>query len=338
MKTLKAKWFYILILAVSIILPFFMTNRYFFQVVTLSCLFSICALSLNLIMGYTGQPSLAHAGFFGIGAYAVAKLTLSGFSFWLALPLAGLISAAAGLIIGIPTLRTKGAYFSIATMCMGVIITLLAENMADFTGGANGIVGIPPPNAIPIPSLGEIGFQDQIGQYYLVLTFLLITLFVMNRLVYSLKGLSFMAVRNNEALADSVGINTFGTKLLSFIVSNFIVGIAGGLYSSLIGSISPSVTSIELIFQWLVFVLLGGAATLAGPIIGSFVLSILHEALQAFQEYYPIVYGILLILVVVYLPKGLMGAYRNFQDRMKSHSGKRRVCSASEDGKSVQEV
>ncbi len=322
MKILKEKWFYLLLLAIFLVLPFFMTNRYFFQVLIVSCLFATCALSLNLILGFTGQPSLAHAGFFGIGAYGVAKLTLAGMSFWLALPISALISAAIGLVIGIPTLRTRGAYFSIATMCMGVIITLVAANWVDFTGGANGIVGVPLPNAITIPFIGAVTFQSQTEQYYLVLAFLLFTLFFMNRLAYSIKGLTFMAIRNNEPLADSVGINTFWTKLLSFVVANFFAGLAGGIYAALIGSISPTATALELTFSWLIFVLLGGIATLGGPIIGTFVLTFLNEYLQFLQEYSVIIYGLLLILVIMYFPRGLMGNINNLMARMKKTAGR----------------
>ena len=191
------------------------------QVLIVSCLFCICTLSLNLVLGYTGQPSLAHAGFFGIGAYGVAILTRADVSFWLALPAAASFSAFVGFVIGIPTLRTRGAYFSIVTLCMGVIVTLVASNWVELTGGANGLVGIPPPGPIAVPLIGQISFQSQTGQYYMVLVFLLLTLFVMYRIVHSLRGLTFMAVRNNEALADSVGINTFATKLLSFVVADF---------------------------------------------------------------------------------------------------------------------
>jgi branched-chain amino acid transport system permease protein len=314
MKMLKENWFYLLLLIVALIIPFFIPNRYFFQVILVSCLFAICTLSLNLILGFTGQPSLAHAGFFGIGAYGVAMMTVAGMSFWLALPLSALLAAFIGFLIGIPTLRTRGAYFSIATLCLGVIITLVAANWLEFTGGANGIVGIPLPNAISIPFMGEISFKSQIGQYYLVLFFLLLTLLVMHRLVYSLKGLTFMAVRNNEVLAEAVGINTFWTKLLSFVVANFFAGMAGGLYASLVGSVSPTAASVEMTFNWLIYVLLGGAATLAGPIIGTFVLSILMEYLQFLQEYSMIFYGLLLVVVIIFFPRGLMGGIRKLKE------------------------
>jgi branched-chain amino acid transport system permease protein len=316
MKWLKEKWFYVIILLVAIVVPFFVPNRYFFQIIIMSCLFAIGALSLNLILGYTGQASLAHGAFFGIGAYGVAILTHTlGWSFWIALPLASVLAAVIGLIVGIPALRTRGAYFAIATMCLGEIIVLVAGNWVELTGGHNGIVGISPPNAIPFPFVGELSFQSQTAQYYLVLVFLLFTLFVMNRLVHSLKGLTFMAVRNNELLAEAVGINTFRTKLLSFVVSNFLVAMAGGIYASLIGSISPSVASLAKTFDFLLYVLLGGIATLAGPILGGFALPVLMEYLQFLQDYQMIFFGIMLVVVIVYVPKGLMGAITNLRNK-----------------------
>src|SRR5450759_957341 len=142
-------------------------------------------------------------------------------------------------------------------MWLGEIIVRVAGNWIELTGGHNGIVGIAAPSAIPIPFIGELNFQSQTAQYYLVLVFLLLTLFVMGRLVHSLKGLTFMAVRNNELLAEAIGINTFRTKLLSFVVSNFLVAMAGGIYASLIGSISPSVASLAKTFDFLLYVLLG---------------------------------------------------------------------------------
>ena len=170
------------------------------------------------------------------------------------------------------------------------------------------MVGIALPNPLSIPWIGQIGFQTMAAQYYLVLAFLLFTLLVMHRLVYSLVGLSFMAIRNNEILAEAVGINTFAVKVLSFVVGNFFAAMAGGLYASLVGSISPSTASIELTFNWLVYVLLGGAATLAGPIIGAFAIPVLMENLQFLEGYRLIIFGALLIAVIIYFPRGIMGA------------------------------
>lgn len=316
---LKEKWFYILVLIVAVLVPFLVPNRYFFQVITFSCLFAIGALSMNLILGFTGQASLAHGGFFAIGAYTVAIMTLNlGWSFWIVLPIGALMASFIGFLVGIPALRTKGSYFAIATLCLGEIIYLVAGNWVEFTGGHNGLVGIPSPSPITLPGIGyTLTFTTQTAQYYVVLVALLFTLFIMHRVVRSLKGLTFMAIRNNEDLAEAVGIDTFKTKLLSFMVANFFAGLAGGIYASVIGSISPSVASIGLTFNFLLYVLLGGVATLAGPIIGAFALPLLMENLQFLKEFQMIMFGVLLIFVIIYFPRGFMGGFNNLKEKIK---------------------
>ena len=316
-KFLKEKWFYIVILLIALAVPFIIPNRYFFQVIITCCLFSIGALSLNLILGYTGQASLAHGAFFGIGAYGVAIMMQTlGWSFWIALPLSALMTAFIGFLVGFLALRTRGAYFAIVTMCLGEIVGLVISNWVELTGGANGINGIAPPGAISLPFIGQISFEGQTPKYYLILVFLIFTLFFMHRLVNSLKGLTFMACRNNELLAEAVGINTFKTKLLSFVVSIFFVSMAGGLYAILMGSISPSVASLGITFNFLLYVLLGGAATLVGPVLGSFVLPVLQENLAFLAEYQMIFFGALLVFVVIYAPKGFMGAITALRSRL----------------------
>ncbi|MHB8917035.1 MAG: branched-chain amino acid ABC transporter permease [Desulfocucumaceae bacterium] len=324
-KFLRDKWFYLVLLALSLALPIIITDRYIFQIVIMSTIFAIATLSLNLILGYTGQASLAHAGFFGIGAYGVGLLTKAGLSFWLALPLASLVAALVGFLIGLPTLRSRGHYFAIATLCFGVIVSIVAGNWIELTGGHTGLLGIPRPNPIPVPFLGKVGFETQAAQYYLVLGFLLLTLFVMHRLVYSLQGLSFMAIRNNEALAEAVGINTFATKVVSFMAANFFVGMAGGIYASLIGSISPSTASFSLTFNWIIFLLLGGVATLAGPILGAFAIPVLMEYMQFLQDYRLIIFGVLLIVVIIYFPRGLMGGLDSLHNRARNYYQRRKA-------------
>ena len=323
-KLLREKWFYALLLVLALALPFLITNRYHFQIVIMGVLFSITTLSLNLILGYTGQASLAHAGFFGIGAYGVALMTKSGLSFWLALPLSALLAALIGFLIGLPTLRSRGSYFAISTMCFGVIVSIVAGNWIELTGGYTGVVGVPLPTPVPIPLFGEINFQSLVAQYYLVLAFLLLTLLIMHRLVHSLLGLSFMAIRNNEVLAEAVGVSTFAGKVLSFVVANFFAGLAGGIFASLMGSISPSTAALELTFDWLICLLLGGAATLSGPIIGAFVIPVIMEYLQFLAEYRLIIFGALLIVVIIYFPRGLMGGFNALRQRVRVYSGRRR--------------
>lgn len=322
---LRKNWFYLAVLLSALLFPLLEPSRFVYSMVILSCIWSIAALSLNLILGYTGQASLAHGAFFGLGAYGVGVMTVKlGLSFWIALPLAALLSAAVGFIIGFPTLRTKGSYFAISTLSFGVIVYIVAGNWIKLTGGHTGLPGIPRPTPIQLPLLGEIAFTTPTARYYLVLFFLLLTLWVMHRVVYSLQGYSFMAIRNNETLAEAVGINTFRNKLLSFVVANFFVAIAGGLYAVQMGALSPYAAHYMHTFNFLIFLLLGGAATLAGPIIGAFAIPILMENLHAIGSYQMVIFGLLLIVVMVYFPRGLMGGLTNLGSRLKDYYRRRK--------------
>ncbi|MBS3808744.1 MAG: branched-chain amino acid ABC transporter permease [Desulfobacterales bacterium] len=315
-KPIHTKLLYLVILAAALLLPWYVPDAYIFQIVTMSVIFAISTSGMNLILGYTGQVTLAHGAFFGIGAYGVAIMTKAGISFWLALPASALISAFIGLLIGLPTLRTRGAYFAIVTLCFGVIVWIVSGNWIELTGGHNGIFGIPRPSAIPVPFFGEITFFTQTGMYYLSLAFLLIVLFALHRLVYSVFGLTFMAVRNNEPLADSVGINTFTTKLVSFVAGNFIAGIAGGLYAAIIGAVSPTAAGYMMTFNFLIFVILGGMATLSGPVVGAFAIPIIMEFMQFLEDFRMLIFGALLILVIIYFPMGLVGGLRRLNEKV----------------------
>ncbi len=315
-KPIHMKLLYLVLLIAALLLPLYVPDPYIFQLIIMGSLFAIATCSMNLIIGFTGQASLAHGAFFGIGAYGVAIMTKAGLVFWLALPLAALISTGVGLLVGLPSLRTKGHYFAIVTLCFGIILWIVAGNWIDLTGGHNGIFGIPQPTAIPIPFVGPIEFFDQTPQYYLALVFLLLTLFVLHRLIYSIYGLTFMAIRNNEALADAVGINPFTTKLVSFLAGNFIAGMAGGIYASLIGAVSPSVASHLLTFNFLIYVILGGIATLSGSVIGAFAIPILMEFMQFLGDYRVLIFGALLVVVIIYFPQGFVGGMRQFNQKI----------------------
>ncbi|MDA8139948.1 MAG: branched-chain amino acid ABC transporter permease [Desulfobacteraceae bacterium] len=309
-KPIHIKLFFLAVLIAALLLPLFISDAYMFQVVIMSILFAIATCAMNLIIGFTGQASLAHGAFFGIGAYGVAILTKAGVSFWLALPAAAVMAVLIGLPVGLISLRTRGHYFAIVTLCFGVIMWIVAGNWIELTGGENGIFGIAPPGDILVPLIGRIDFSSQAAQYYLALAFLLLTLWALYRIVYSVFGLTFMAVRNNEALADAVGINTFTTKLISFEAANFIAALAGGLYAIVIGAVSPSAAGYGLTFNFLIYLILGGIATLSGSVIGAFAIPILMESLQFLQDYQLLIFGALLVVVIIYFPMGFVGGLR----------------------------
>jgi len=215
-----------------VLIPFVVTNEYYFSIIVTACLWTILTVSLNLILGYTGQISIAHGAFFGIGAYTSALLTLKlNMSFWLALPLAGLMAFVFGLLVGYPTLRLKGAYFAIASMCFGLVINVIITHWLDLTRGTMGLPGIPPPNPIPIPFVGTITFHSMVSKFYLILAFLYVTIFIIHRIVNSRTGRSCIAISQDEILAEAIGVYLMRYKVVAFAISAFFAGIGGSLFS-----------------------------------------------------------------------------------------------------------
>lgn len=299
----------LLILVASI--PLVVKANYPIHLLIMVGIWSIAASSLNLILGFTGQASLGHAAFFGIGAYSSALLMLkAGLSFWLALPLACLTAALFGFLIGLPALRTRGSYFAIATLGFNIIVTIIIEHWEGLTEGGTGISSIPKPGPIVLPWLGEVNLSGMAGQYYLVLFFLVLTLFLIYRIVHSPVGKTYTAIRGGEVLAESLGINTRANKLISFTVSAFFAGLAGALYASYHGFISPDTSNFHIGFDLLIYLLVGGVGTLPGPVLGAFIMTLIPETLQSLLEYRIIIYGGFLILVVIFLPRGLVGLWR----------------------------
>jgi len=308
MKRIGRKWLILMIIIIAVIIPLVVTNKYYMNILIMSGIWSIVALSLNLILGYTGQVNLAHGAFFGIGAYASALMMLKlNMNFWLALPLAAAIAGFFGFLIGLPALRTRGSYFAIGTLCFNIIVTLIVDRWEGLTEGARGLMGIPGPSPIPLPWGGEITFNTMAAQYYLVLCFLLLTIFVFRRIIQSLVGRTFRAIRGNEELAEAMGIHAMRTKILSFTVSCFFAGIGGVLYASYIGFLSPEITDYHVSFDSLIYIMIGGVGTIVGPIIGTLLIVTIPETLHIAAEFRLLLYGLILIVMIIYLPRGIVG-------------------------------
>ena len=304
---------YVLLLALALGIPYIAPNTYYLQVIIMGFILAIGTYGLNLILGYTGQLSLAHAGFFGIGAYLSGLLTLKiGVSFWLALPVASLGASFLGALTGLVSFRTRGHYFAIFTLSIGVIINLVIEKWDSVTGGVRGLIGIPAPS-----NLGPVSFDSVQTQYYLVLAFLLLTVLVISRVVHSLVGRTFVSVRSSEELAATIGINVMGTKLLSFAIATFLAGMAGALYAGYIRFIGPEVSHLNLTFDFLLYLLVGGQGTIAGPLLGSLLVSGITEGLQFLQEYRMVIFGPLLVVIVKFFPWGLAGGAQRLWEALK---------------------
>jgi branched-chain amino acid transport system permease protein len=318
MNRIGGKWIILAIMVIAVIVPQVVTNKYYMNILIMSGIWSIVALSLNLILGYTGQVNLAHGALFGIGAYASALMMLKlNMNFWLALPLAAAIAGFFGFLIGLPALRTRGSYFAIGTLCFNIIVTLIVDRWEGLTEGARGVMGIPGPSPIPLPWGGEITFKTMATQYYLVLGFLLLTIFVLRRIIQSLVGRTFRAIRGNEELAEAVGIHAMRTKLLSFTVSCFFAGVGGVLYASYIGFLSPEITDYHVSFDALIYIMIGGVGTMVGPIIGTLLFVTIPETLHIAAEFRLLLYGLILIVMIIYLPRGIVGWVKDLRGRKR---------------------
>ena len=301
----------ILLLSVGMLLPVVITNPFYLHLMVVSLIWSILASSLNICMGYTGLVSLAQGSFFGIGAYGVSLMMLKGgMSYWMAVLLSLGLVVGIGLLIGLVALRTRGPYFVILSLCVCLVITTIIHHWDSLTEGARGLTSIPPIHPIIIPGIVTLTFTSMVSQYYLFLAFLLFTLFVMSRIIHSRLGRAFQAVRLNEALADSLGINVMATKLLSFALSAFFGGLAGVLYPPYISYLNPADSSFWVSFNAILYVIVGGAGTLAGPVLGVFLMTIIPELLRFLAEYRLLFYALVLILTVIFFPAGLIGLPR----------------------------
>ena len=304
-------------LAAAVALPWLASgNDYVLSVLTLAYIYAVAGLGLNLITGYTGQLNLAHAGFMAIGAYTVGILTVDhGVGFWWAFALSGFVAAIVGVPIGWLSLRLRGHYFAIFTLCVGVIINLVIEKWEALTHGVVGILGIPVP-----PGAGDLQFDSPRGQYFLALFSLVCCTWVMLRIVRSLVGRSFLAVRNSEPLAEALGIPLMRTKLLAFVLSVFYAGLAGGLYAGTIRFLGPDLANIAHTFDIVTAMLIGGIGTVAGPIVGALVLPWITQYLQFMENYRMLVFGPLLVVLLIFLPAGIVGTLRNQQVRRAARS------------------
>lgn len=257
----------------------------------LICINVMLAVSLNLINGITGQFSIGHAGFMSIGAYVSSILTLNfDMPFVLALVISGLVAAFFGVLIGIPTLRLNGDYLAIATLGFGEIIRIVLLN-TEYVGGASGLSGIPNQTTWTIMFL-----------------FTLVTIVVINNFIRSTHGRACIAIRENEIAAEAMGINTTLYKVIAFSLGALFAGIAGGLSAHKFYVINPGSFNFLKSFEILVMVVLGGLGSTSGAIVGAIVLTVLFTVLQEYPELRMIIYSAILILMMIFRPKGLLGS------------------------------
>ncbi|MCX5735072.1 MAG: branched-chain amino acid ABC transporter permease [candidate division NC10 bacterium] len=299
LRTVLIGWALALLL---LLLPVFVfKSQYLLYISSLTCIYMIVACGLNIVLGYAGQISLAQAGFLGIGAYVCALLGPS-LSFWVVLPLAGLICFVIGLGLGFPSLRVKTHFLAMVTLGFTVIVYLILVNEEKWTGGPFGVFNI------LRPKIGSLSFSSPANYHIIValVTFILLLLAFWG--LNSQWGRAFKAIRENEARAEMLGVNLRNYKLMAFAIGSGFAGIGGALIAPLFGYIDPTMFALGFSFQFLLMVVVGGVGRFEGPLLGAMIVAILPEMLRVTDKYFPVIFALAAILIMVFMPKGSVSA------------------------------
>ena len=288
--------------AVMILLaPLTFHGGYLMNVLVFVGIHTMLAIGLNLLLGYAGQISLGHAGFFGLGAYLSGILTATyGWNPWLAMPLAAAVVGAVAFLIGFPILKLKGHYLAMATLGMGIIMYIVFNETIDLTGGPSGLSGI------PYISVGSVTFDSDVKNYYLIWSFTLGMILLTLNLASSRVGRALRAVHDSEVAAQVMGVNARLLKVQIFALSAVISSVAGSLYAHTMTFISPASFGFNFSVELLTMVVIGGLGSIYGSFLGAALLTLLPEFLRAAHDYDIIIYGGLLMMMVMFMPGGLV--------------------------------
>ncbi|OQP03871.1 branched-chain amino acid ABC transporter permease [Geobacillus sp. 46C-IIa] len=290
-----------------IAVPFFF-SLFYLNLLAEILVLAVFALSLNVLVGYTGLVSLGHAAFFGIGAYASALLAKEWSpQFLLTLLASVLIAAAASAVIGLFCVKADGFYFLMLTLAFSQMIYSFVHQSTTITGGSNGLSGL------PSPMLGTIDLSNPVFLYYSIVLVFVVVYIVLGLIVKSPFGHVLIGIRENEMRMKAMGYNTALYKYIAFIIAGAIGGISGALYSNLNGFVSPNDVYWTMSGSVLIMVLIGGAGTMVGPVLGAAFIVILETIVSSYTTVWTMIIGIIFILFVVFMPQGLVGFARLFQ-------------------------
>lgn len=296
-----------------VLLPQLITVKYYLHLSVLALVWVIAAQGQNLIQGYTGYVSIVQAGFMGIGAYST---TLMGLHFalpvWLTILLAPFVTALFALVAGYPSLRVKGHYFAIVTLAFNLVIFIVLMHATDLTQGEAGISGIPKPGRED----GWLDFANREVYYYLVLIIAVAMTALAALIVRSRIGQTLIAIRQNETLVGAIGIAAWKYKLFAFVASAMYAGLAGALYAHYQSFINPEIFGLAQSLDAILAVIIGGSGTILGPVIGAFVVVFLPEYLRFADSFRLILYGLLLVLATIFMPRGIVGVMGQLWTRL----------------------
>ena len=278
--------------------------RYFVYLASLVAVNAIVAIGLNLLSGYTNQLSFGHAGFLAIGAYTAALLALHAptIPVPVALLVAGIATGLVGILLGVPCLRLEGLYLTMATLAFGFVVTEAILNLDGLTRGADGL-------RVPPAPLGPWRLTSDTSRYYLTIAVALLMVALAANVARTRTGRAFLAIRESEIAAQTSGVNVALYKTVAFAISAFYTGVAGGLFAFVVGYLSPDAFDLVLSVDFVTMIIVGGLGSVPGSIVGALVVTFLHDWLAAFQNYRPLIFGAVMVLVMLFLPGGLASAF-----------------------------
>jgi branched-chain amino acid transport system permease protein len=316
--------------AFCLLLPLLVKSQYIFTILILIGIYSIVTIGLSLLIGYAGQISLGHAAFFGIGAYSSGVLTTQfQLSPWFAMLIGMIVTFIISYGIGIPILKLKGHFLALATLGINIIFFILILGLDDWTGGAAGLVGI------PILSIFGFSFMDKVAFYYLVCFFVFIVLILSLNIVRSHVGRLLRSIHDSEIATETLGVKVAKYKVAIFALSATFAALAGSIYAHYITFVSPPTFYITKSILFLIMVMVGGAISVWGAVLGTTIIMFLNELIRYVGHTYfgisgeveIVVYGLIIVLIMMYMPKGLMPliseTFRKFRTNKKVQVNKK---------------
>jgi len=308
-----AKWKvlgWIIALVILLAAPLFL-GKYTIFLLSLLAIYALVALGLNLLMGYTGQIAAGHAGFLALGAYFTAIIGEN--LQWLPCPvillLAGIFTGAIGFLLGIPILRLKGFYIAMATLAFGVVVSEVILQWSSLTGGDDGF-------SVPTAHIAGFAFDTDYKLYYLIIPITLMMTILAKNLVNGYIGRAFIALRESEIAAQTIGIDLARYKTIAFAISAFYTGVAGGLFAYLITYLSPDAFTIELSVDFIAMIVIGGMGSILGSIIGAVILTGMQQMLAGLLDLQILIFGISLIVFMIFMPKGISGMIYDLKEKL----------------------
>ncbi len=300
---------WVLALIILLLLPLFL-GKYSVFLLCLLAIYALVSLGLNLLMGYTGQIAAGHAGFLAIGAYFTAIVSES--VQWLPCPiilfLAGIFTGIIGFFLGIPILRLKGFYIAMATLAFGVVVSEVILQWSSLTGGDDGF-------SVPTARIAGFAFDSDFKLFYLIIPVTIIMTILAKNLVNGYIGRAFIALRESEVAAQTIGIDLAKYKTIAFAISAFYTGVAGGLFAYLITFLSPDAFTIELSMDFIAMIVIGGMGSILGSIIGAVILTGMQQILAGLLDLQILIFGLSLIIFMIFMPGGISRMLFNLKAR-----------------------